>query len=224
MPTKCVSVIKALVVRLTLLDACGVPVTGAGSAQVVTAGFTKVENTPNYEDGERYLQKRADGSACINEQSAGFLNWLEQAVTLCTLDPDLIALITGDPLITTGVTNNTGVIHGGGLLNTRFSMETWQPVAGAGACAADGSQQYVYWAFPHAFDTRLQGFNMENAPFTIAWQHKTKPASNDWNIGDAYLGDNPADTWGTDRHWAWNITTVAPPVEACGAVELANAS
>ena len=224
MPTECVSVIKALVIRATLLDSCGIPLTGVGSAQVTTAGFVKVENSPNYEDGERYLSKRADGAPCINEQDAGFLNYVEQTITVCTLDPDLFGLVTGDPIITTDATNNTGVIHGGGVLSTRFSLETWQPVAGEGACDESGVPQYVYWAWPHCFDARIQGHNMENAPFTLAWKDKTKPASTSWDIGDAYLGDNPASTWGTLRHWAWNITTVAPPTAACGAIVVPDVS
>jgi len=221
MPTICASPIKAEIIRVTLLDQCGVPIVGEESAQVATNSFTEISNSPNYEEGQRFLQRKANGEPCVNERDSGFLNWIEQTTNLCTLDPDLIALVTGDDLITSGL-DNTGVVFGGGLLNARFSTEVWQPVAGSGACDASGLQRYIYWAFPHQTDAQIQEFTFANDVFTFGYMSITKSASPLWGIGDPWLGDDPASSWGVNKHFAFNITNVPPPLPLCGAQEVSS--
>lgn len=216
MVAQCASPIKAEVIRITRLDACGVPVTGASSAQIVSDSFTSVENSPQYEEGQRFLQRKANGEPCVNQRDAGFFNWLQQTVNVCSLDPDMIVVVTGERLITDGVTG-TGVALGEGLLTARFSLELWQPIAGEGACDASGTQRYVYWAFPNLGDAQIQDFTMENDVFTFGWQDTSRGASPLWTIGDAFL-DGAA--WGPSEHYAFNITTEPPPEPFCGAVTL----
>lgn len=223
MVARCASPIKAQTLRVTLEDNCGVPLVGVDSAQVTSDSFTEITNAPNYEEGQRFLQRKANGEPCVNERDQGFLNWVEQTVNLCTLDPDLIGVVTGDDIITEGAgeaLEDIGVIFGGGLLTSKFSFEVWQPVGGEGACDPSGLQRYIYWAFPHCTDAQIQEFTFANDVFTLGWMHITKPASTLWDIGDPWLGNNPAATWGSGKHFAFAITTVAPPEPACGAQEI----
>lgn len=213
----CASPIKAEVARFTLLNACGVPVTGVGSKQVTTDSFTQIEATPNYEDGERFLLRKANGQPCVNQLDAGFFNWVEETTTLCTIDPDLIAFITGATLLVNGVTG-TGAMLGEGLITARFSKEVWQQVAGAGACDPSGVQRYFYWAFPNEGDAQIQAFTFADATFEFAFASTTRAASPLWFLGNAWLGTNPV--WGPGKHYAFNITTVPPPLPACGAVTI----
>lgn len=215
--TICATPIKAQVARFTRVDECGVPITGALSAQVTSDSFTQIENTPSYEEGQRYLLRKANGEPCVNQRDPGFFNWLEQTVTLCTLDPDLIAMVTGEQLITDS-DESVGTTYGEGLLTARFSLEVWQPMAGEGACDESGIQRYVYWAFPNLGDAQIQAFTFQNDAFTIAFRDVSRRASALWDIGDAYLADNPTASWDPGKHFAWATTTVAPPVAACGAV------
>lgn len=221
MVTICATPIKAQTLRVTLLDICGVPIFGEESAQITSDSFTMVENSPNYEEGQRFLLRKANGAPCVNERDAGFLNWIQQTVTLCTLDPDLIAVVTGDDLVTDG-DDNIGVIFGEGLLDSRFSLELWQPVVGEEACTPGGQQRYVYWAFPHMKDAQIQDHSFQNDTFTFGWQAITVKASTLWEIGDPWLADNPASTWSPDRHYAFAVTEVPPPEPACGAVEISS--
>lgn len=217
----CESPIKAEVARFTLLDECGIPVTGEGSAQVTTDSFTEITMTPNYEEGQRFLQRKANGEPCVNEQEAAFLNWIEETTNLCTLDVDLIAMVTGeDPIVSVAQNDFVGVQFGTGLLNARFSKEVWQPVTGAGACDAEGNQRYVYWAFPHEFNAQIQAFTFANDVFTFSFNSMTKVASPLWDIGDPWLADSPTSVWGPGKHYAFAITTTPPPEAACGAVEI----
>jgi hypothetical protein len=217
----CANPIRGEIVRFTLLDACGVPVTGDGSAQVTTDAWTEITITPNYEDGTRLLQLKANGEPCVNEQGPSFLNWIDEVTNLCTLDVDLIALVFGeDPIVSTAEADFVGVQFGTGLLNARFSKEIWQPVAGEDSCDAEGNQRWVYWAFPHEYNARVQELTFTNDVFTFGFASMSKPASPLWDIGDPWLSDSPVSTWGPGKHFAFAITTVQPPEPACGAVEI----
>lgn len=218
MPT-CASPIKAEVARFTLEDQCGRPLTGEGSAQVTTDSFTEITNSPNYEQGQRFLLRKANGQPCVNTIDAAFLNWVEQTVNLCTLDVDLIAMVTGEMPISSD-TDFVGVTFGTGLLNSRFSKEVWQPVTGEGACDPEGNPQWIYWAFPHEFDAQIQEFTFQNDTFTFSYTSKTQPANPAWDIGNPWLANNPTATWEPGKHYAFAITSVPPPEPACGAVEI----
>lgn len=217
----CASPIKAEVARFTLLDQCGVPVVGEGSAQVTTDSFIEITATPTYEEGTRFFQRKANGDPCVNEQDPATLNWIEQATTLCTMDVDLIALMTGeDPIASIAQAEFVGVTFGEGLLDARFSKEVWQPVTGEGACTPDGTPLYVYWAFPHEYNAQIQAFTFANDVFNFIINSMTKKASPLWDIGNPWLADNPTSTWGPGKHYAFAITSVPPPEAACGAVEI----
>lgn len=227
--TECVSPIKAEVVRFTLLDECGVPIFGSGSAQITTDAFTTITNTANYEEGQRFLLRKANGAPCVNQRDPGFFNWLEQVTQLCTLDPDLLAAVTGDHLLTgSGGTEGLelgegiGVAFGEGLLTQRFSKEVWQPVAGEGACDPSGNQRFVYWAFPNEGDAQLQDFTFQNDVFQFGFRSITRAASPLWDLGDAWLDGNAVSSWGPGKHFAFAVTTTPPPASACGALEIAS--
>lgn len=215
----CESPIKGEVVRFTLLDRCGDPVFGPGSAQVTTDAWTEITASPNYEEGTRFLQRKANGQPCVNEQDPAFLNWVEQTTNLCTLDVDLIAMVFGAEPISSA-TDFVGVTFDDGLLDARFSKEIWQPVAGEGACDSDGNQRWVYWAFPHEYNAQVQEMTFTNDVFTFSFTSMTKRVSPRWDIGDPWLAESPVATWGPGKHFAFSITSVQPPEPACGAVEI----
>lgn len=212
----CGSGINAEVIRLTRLDVCGVPVTGTGSAIVVMDGFTQVQATPNYEDGQRFLLRQASGRPCVNTRAASFLNWVELQVDFCTLDPTALTLVSGDRLISNGVTG-IGAAFGEGLLNQHFSLELWQPVAGSSACVG-GTQNYFYWAWPNAFSATFGAMTFQNDTFTLQFNAITQAASTSWVQGDPWLPGTGA--FLNDEHWGYALTTVAPPVAACGSASL----
>lgn len=220
MVAQCVSPIQARVARLIKLDVCGVPVTGASSAVVVADGFVSINPSPQYLDGEEHQQRKANGSLCVYQKDPSELTRVDLTVNWCVIDPDAIVVITGERLLTTGTATGTGVAYGEGQLTSRFSLEVWQPVTGAGACDPSGNQQFVYWAFPNVGNSKIQDFAFENAPFQYTSVSETKAASLLWlsRVGaDDWLGSNEIET---GEHFLHNITTTAPPVPTCGAVLL----
>jgi hypothetical protein len=218
MPAICVAPIKARVARITRLDVCGNPVTGTGG-QVVTNGFIQIVATPEYEEGEEFLTKNANGDPCVNEKDPNFLKRVGLQIDFCQIDPDAVVLITGERLLVTGAATGTGVAFGEGTLLSRFGLEVWQPVAGSAACEG-GVPSYVYWVFPNVGNSMVSDFTFENATFTFVLEGDTKAASAQWGDGPGATSWLNGNTIATDEHFAFNITTQPPPTAACGAQTL----
>lgn len=220
MTALCVSAIQARVARFIKLDVCGNPVTGASSAMVVTDGFTSIEPGPQYLDGEEHQQRKANGALCLYQKDPSELTRVELTVTMCTVEPDTLVLVSGERLLSSGVTG-TGVAFGEGQLTSHYSMEVWQPIIGAGACTAAGLPQYLYWAFFNVTNTKINQFTFENGPLEFAFQSETQKAGVRWGNGPGWTTP-----WSTvpdqtqNEHFLFNVTTVTPPTATCGAVLL----
>ncbi len=83
MVSQCVTPIKGRIIRVMKLDTCGSIITGTGSGMVVADGFISVKSTPQYEDGSEFVQKRADGTLCINQKDPGTLKRVELESLFC---------------------------------------------------------------------------------------------------------------------------------------------
>lgn len=217
MSALCVVGIKGLVYQIAKLDTCGAPVTGAGS--LVIGKFVKTEAGFEYEDGTEFLLKNADGSACVNEKDDPFLKRVTPNVDLCGIDPDGAVIITGETLITTGApATGTGVAYGENPNTARFSLEIWQKVAGE--CPTAG-QQYLYWAFFNLGAAKVKNYTFELAPSQFGFSSESRKGSASWNAPAALGTGLPSGFSASGKHYAHNVTTVAPPTPACGASALA---
>jgi hypothetical protein len=211
----CVTPIKGTHIRMVKVDVCGVPVTGASALSVVTKGFVQVQMEPQYEDGEEFFEKNADGEACVNQKDDPVLKRLNLTVQLCEIDPAAAAWVIGArPLLV--ATDTLGWALTEGIKTNRFSLESWQRVAGSGACAA-GAQRYIYNAWPSIGAVQLGNYTIENARTQLEFTGETGAASTLWGDGPGTLNWLPAGAaaQATD-HWLWDITTVAPPTAQCG--------
>jgi len=213
-----ISPIKGTVIRLIALDTCGNPVSGEGGTQLVTAGFVSVAPSPSYTDPETIEVRRADGALCVNETDDPELQNVSMDINWCVMDPDAIEIVTGEQLLTSGVTG-TGIAFGEGPLSTRYSLELWQRGAGFNACNASGEVQYVYWAFPNVGGSQIGDFTVENAALEFTTTSTTKAIGQTWltEVAPAWLGANVPDS---NTHFLFNITTTAPPAVTAGAVAL----
>lgn len=224
----CAAPIKAEVVRIIKLNSCGFPVTGAEAQVTAFDSFTEVANSPQYEDGQRFLLKKASGAPCVNQKDQSFLNWLQQTVTLCSVDPAVLGLTTGARMLQNGSSVVIGAMFNDDLIDARYSMELWQPVAGSNACSAGGLQQYFYWVFPNMTDAKIQDWSQQNDTTNLAWQAISGPAPTGWTaaagaaVTGAALGSTPAAYLGgvnsvlPGDHYGYSITTLAPPSDICG--------
>lgn len=223
----CAAPIKGTVLRIVKLDECGVPVTGASSLVVTTSGFVQVSQEPDYEDGEEFFERNADGVACVNQKDKPTLKRFALTVDFCDVDPVAAAHIYSARLLDTesSPTTGTGFAIAEGEPDNKFSMEVWQRVAGSGACDASGVQRYIYNAWPHVGNAQIGTYEILNGRSTLSFTAETFGASDLW--GD---GPGTGTSWlpagrvvnETDalEHWLWNITTSAPPTAVCGPTTL----
>lgn len=216
MASICFSPLRAKVARVIRLDQCCTPVTGTGS-QVVFTGFTSIDPSPDYEEGTEHIVRDATGAPCVNDKDENFLKRVGLAIEFCRWDPDILSIVTGEQLLTTGAPiTGSGMAFGEGLLTNRFSLEIWQPLAGA-LCSLTGNPLHVYWAFPCVGRPMIDLGSIEDGPMTITVNGETRAAGTGWATDariSPYLSGN---TLLANRHFMFNITSVVPPTAACGA-------
>jgi hypothetical protein len=219
----CATPIKGRVFRVVAVDACGVPVTGASSAVYTQDGFISVGFSPQFEEGNEFVLRNADGNLIVNQKDDSSFKRFNINVVMANIDPELWAylmssrtLSVGSPLVT-----GAGFTVKSGQWTNRFSLEVWQRVSGAGACSPTGAVQYVYHALPNVGAVRIGDDTIENGPTQMSFTAETSDPSTLW--GD---GPGTGTSWLTPavvqtlEHRLWAVTATAPPAAACGKVLL----
>lgn len=230
MPAICPSLVRAKVARVTRLDECGEPVIGPCST-VTTDGMISVASSPQYLDPEEIQQRNGNGDLCVYDR--GCSNFLRNDVTItfCRVDPDLFAMVTGDPVVLDDATptpNSVGFRqNGSAACDTRFALELWSDIPGQ-SCTPTG-KQYWYSLWPQLVNPVWGDVSFENAAITFTITGSTAAGST-WGVGPydvinagvAPGAPSPLLTAiGAADHYHGQVTTLAPPATACGCVALA---
>lgn len=211
----CGSPILGIVSRVIKLNACGVPVTGASSAQIVTDGFTQVVSSPQYDTGDRKITRKANGTLCVNTKLPDQYTNDEVTIDFCNWNPGLIvATINARLLTATASPTGTGVARGtdSNITPAHWSFESWIGVDGVGACDASGNPQYFYHAWPHISDGKIGDMTFGNDPTVLQLMGNTFPPSTLWTAGNSWLGTGQIQS---GDHHLYNLTSVAPPASQC---------
>ena len=219
MATKMLNSLKGRVIRITRLDNCGVPVVGACST-IVTAGFITLGFTPEVEAGDEFTQKNAWGDFCIDEKDADRNKWVNVALSLCEVNPDILDIIGGGSAITDG-TDTIGSSFGQYNSTQGFAIEVWTKQAG-GACVG-GSPEWGYFVAPYCINGSLDGsITIENGTLAVDVKGEGQKATASWGVNP--YADNPLLTpagFPVGDMWAVVRTTVQPPAVTDGCVALA---
>lgn len=229
MPTVCSNQARGKRMRLTRLDECGAIVEGDTST-LVTTGFISLTWTPNYLEAEEISQADANGDLCVDDRSDPALRWVDLSLVLCVIDPDMVNLITGDPLVLDDAVapNVVGFRIDGGLTGSaNFALELWTGVTGQ-ACDAAGFPAYGYWLFPWVKDAQWGEAVVQNGALTLTFTARAVMDSQ-WGVGpydvrrDAVV---PATleplltAIGEDQVLHYEVSTAPLPAAGCGAIEL----
>jgi hypothetical protein len=226
----CATPIKGTIYRMVKLDACGSPVTGASSIQIISKGFVQVQMDPQYEDGTEFFERTADGTPCVNQKDDPVLKRMQLTIDFCEVNTTGASwMMSARELAVTNTGYGFAVAEG--LSSNRFSLEVWQQIAGSGACNAAGTQQYIYHAWPNCGAGKVNGYTVENDKSTLQLVSETRAASvtaNGWfdgpGTGTSWLPTGTINQAGGGTgildHWLWNITSIAPPVASCSPVTL----
>lgn len=212
-PIFCDSPIQGLVLRIVKLNACGVPITGSGSAVIVMDGFVQVQDSPQYDAGDRKITRKANGTLCQNFKTPDQFTNDELTIDFCVFNPGVIVNTIGARLLTaTTPTTGTGVAHGTWANSdpVHFSLEVWQ--APPQECDATGLVWYPYHAWPHLSDGKRGDMTISEDPTMTQVIANTYDASALWTIGNTYLGSGQVIA---GDHWLRNLQNTAPPPDAC---------
>lgn len=225
--TQCLPLVKGRRIRVTRLDGCGRPVYGEDS-KVVSKGFISVAFTANTIETDEINQTNASGEPCIYEPSETSLVGYGVEITFCRVDPDLLALITGQNVVLAadgetviGFDVDTKI----SLANSNFALELWTGSPTGDACASEGSEgQFGYILLAFLRGGILGDFTVENAAVTFTVTGANTREGNAWGVGPYNVTTGVG---GVPSPMATPITTstalrtilvdLAPPEEECGA-------
>src|SRR5690606_19966909 len=102
------------VIRATRLDSCGVPDPGA-SAVVVSKRISTVTIDEVTDDGTNVRERNFADELCIVDDAFTTVIGYTADIALCGVDPDLVSLLTGQPVVlnaagdVVGFDANTGI-------------------------------------------------------------------------------------------------------------------
>jgi hypothetical protein len=221
MPTRKIKSVKGRVMRLTRLDECGNPFVGE-CATIVTDGFISVTLSDEVEAGEEYTQKNAWGDFCIAEKDADRRKWVNVAIQMCEVDPEVLDLVGGATPIEDGSGSIIGATFGRDPNPNSFAIEVWTKKAGSSACdPGSGAAEWGYFAVPNVTNGSIDGdITIENGPLTMGLKGEGQGASEGW--GNGPYDPSPLDAiFPPDDLYGIFITTTAPPDVTDGCQPLA---
>jgi hypothetical protein len=227
MTSTCFTPLKIPRVRVTRLSNCGVVVTGDCS-QVVTDGIISVEMTKNYEDREEFFVKNGDGQFCVRETTPPILKWIDLVMTFCNVDPDIVNIMAGEPLVTSDDLAETKIgwsTEEGSVNNVNFGFEGWTRLSSLGV-PCTGGVEFGYVLFPWVIEGTIGDMTLENGVANFVVNARTR-ANSLWGVGpyNVDLSDNPAtlndpipllQPIGSRQHMRMFITRLEPPSPVCG--------
>lgn len=229
MTSLCGTPVFATRARVTKVNSCGVAVSGTGNA-AVTSGLVSTELQPQQEDGTEVVVLNGAGDLCVGTRSKPQLKWNDVTITLCNVDPELIALLTGQTLVLNDAVSPVAV----GLQQRRstygvanFAWETWTSVKGI-PCASVGGVATPYLGYsllPWVVQGVMSNVKFENGAASAVINARTEDGTGwgvgPWNVVNLAVAGTPSPlltALPTDTHHHFQWTTLAAPTAACGAI------
>lgn len=230
MVSVCHSVVRAPVVRVTSLDACGEPVVGACST-ATSSSFVDITLTKVLQERQDALTLNANGDICVDKPKAPILRWYEVNLQFCNVDPELLNILTDDPIVLNDAVVPAAVGYKttrGSIATNNFALEFW--VGTEDEECDDGETEYGYGVLPWMYQGYITDLTFGNQVTTFTVNAITKfgtPwAQGPYNVRVALSGVDaglpmpllqalsPADV----KLFQW--TTLPPPQAQCGCVAL----
>jgi hypothetical protein len=227
MPTQCLKPVRGKVARITKLDSCGVPVTGAKS-QVVTEGFISVEGQIQIEDPQEYKLKNANDKFLYNSRGKPLIKWIDLTLNFGLVDPEAYNLITGSPIVLNdAVTPEAVGFRVRENTSANFALELWTDLEGI-PCVG-GVQSYGYLLLPFVKDAVVGNWTWQNDVISFPIQSARTEHASGWGVGPYNVVNKLTGTTGpsplldaitADDHMHMQLTTLAPPSPSCGALSV----
>lgn len=216
------SSILGVSLRVTRLTPSGAPATGA-EASYVTDKFVSVSFTPEFEAGDEFTQKAANGTVCASLKAPDTLKRINLSIAICEPDFEFQELIAGGTLLEDTVDGSTITVGwkapaiGVDPTPNGVAIEVWSKAVTGGKTA--GNNPYYHWIFPYA-QMRLAGDRVvENGMMANNFEGWAV-GNTAFGTGIAALTTKPVAAWtyGTESAMAGARTDAAPAVNGYAVV------
>lgn len=177
------SSVAGMAIRLTRLSASGDLVTGP-SASYVTKKFVSLGFTPEYETGDEFTTKAADGSVCVTWKAPDTLKRVTLSIALCDPDPEFTEMISGGTLLSAGgkSVGYKAPLVGVDATPNGVAIEVWSIANVNGRQAA--VNPYWHWVFPYTQMHQAGERAIQNDLLATSFEG--------WGVGNVGFGDGPA--------------------------------
>lgn len=199
------SSIAGTAIRVTRLQASGAIATGA-TASYVLQSFISVSFTPEYEDGDEFTQKDANGNVCVTYKSPDTLKRVSLQVAICNPDPEFTEITSGGLILATGE-ESVGYASaeiGVNATPNGVGLEVWSKAIKNGKPTA--TNPYWHWLFPYVVLRPSGDRVLENGLLANTFEG--------WGVGNLEFGDGPDSSWlfasATNRPYAYARAATAP--------------
>lgn len=176
MATDCFVPIRVPGIRATALNSCGA-VLDNGCATVTSSGIITITIEKEVVDRQGDPQLNANGDICDDTTKAEQRRWYNVTIEFCRVDPQLINLMTAEPLVlddTSPTPNVVGFRTRRGSVNiNNFALEWWTGLGGDTFCTG-GVQKYGYALMPFLSEgvMTIPTFQNDRANFTVTARTK----------------------------------------------------
>jgi hypothetical protein len=144
--------LQCVAIRVTALDAGGVP--APGNNMYVSDQLVKIDFNPDMEAGQEISNRGASGNLCVVYRTPDLMKRLTIELELCVPDPELEVLLSGGKVFydTTDTTDVVGFKYPPLMVDPTpngISVEAWTRYVVDGYQPTD--QPFMWWTFPRMY-------------------------------------------------------------------------
>lgn len=175
--------VAGMAIRLSRLTESGAIEVGP-EASYVTRKFVSLSFTPEYEEGDEFTTKAADGSVCATYKAPDTLKRVTISIALCDPDPEFTEMIAGGTLLADVDGETVGWAAppvGVDATPNGVAIEVWSKALVNGKAAA--VNPYYHWVFPYA--------QMHSSGDKVIQNDMLANEFEGWGVGNAEFGDGP---------------------------------
>ncbi|QBZ73509.1 major tail protein [Streptomyces phage Mischief19] len=211
-------------IRVTKVDACGLPVVGPNNAVVCECVATLAMN-PDLDTADDLVYRDSTGKLCAVKKGCVSLLGYDVELTVLAYSPELVQLVTGNPAVLDAAGATIGSDDCSVSCTTGFAVEAWSELIGD-ACAANGTQKYLYTLMPFIRNGILNDITLGDGAINFQLNGHTV-AGGQWGTGpwsDVQMSATNVPgkmltPLGSTCHRRSYVTTTTPPTAVdCGTI------
>jgi hypothetical protein len=197
------SSVHAVAIRVTRLTSDGSLDTGPSASYALTSDLISLSFTPEYEEGDEFVQKGGDGTVCATFKGPDTLKRATIELAICNPDPEMSEIVAGGTLL-----EDAGIVVGyapppvgvdGNPYGT--AIEVWSRAIVNGKPSA--TKPFWHWVLPYTIMRPSGDRALENGMLATTFTG--------WGVGNDAFDTGPALDWPfiSDRPYQYARSTTA---------------